>query len=102
MRIGDSPRDPLPPGRKKVRAASSSTGSETSRSPEGSQDVSTNAPDSELADLLARLRELPDVREEVVSEVEEKIRNGSLMTREAAEKTAREILEQLTAQEAET
>ena len=56
---------------------------------------------AELADLLARLRDLPDVREEVIEDVEEKIRNGSLMTREAAEATAREILEQLATQEAE-
>ena len=101
MRIGDSPREPMFPGKRKVRATSSSSGSDTSRSADTSKDVSTDSTDSELADLLLRLRELPDIREEVIEDVEEKIRNGSLMTREAAEATAREILEQLATQEAE-
>lgn len=101
MRIGDSPREPMFPGKRKVRAASSSSGSDTSRSADAGKDVTTEGADSELAELLARLRELPDVREEVIADVEEKIRNGTLMSREAAEETAREILEQLAAQEAE-
>lgn len=101
MRIGDSPREPLFPGRRKVRSTSSSADSQASGSTDGSHDASTDSTDSEFAALLDRLRQLPEMREDVITDVEEKIRNGSLMTREAAEETAREILEQLTAQEAE-
>ena len=47
---------------------------------------------------MVRLRELPDVREDVIAAVEERLKNGDLLTPEAAEETARQILEQLAAQ----
>ena len=97
MRIGDSPREPLFPGRKKVRSTSSSDAADSSKSAESRDETTSEGAGSELNELMVRLRELPDVREDVIAAVEERLRNGDLLTPEAAEETARQIIEHLAA-----
>jgi hypothetical protein len=98
MRIGDSPREPLFPGRKKVRSTSVSDSSDSSQAVESRDEATSEGAGSEISELMVRLRELPDVREDVIAAVEERLKNGDLLTPEAAEETARQILEQLAAQ----
>ena len=102
MRIGDSPQGPRLPGRRKVGsdgADGTKSSSGTSSSP--SADQASSEQPAELNDLLVQLRQIPDIREEVIEEVEQRLKNGSMLTREAAEATAQKILEQLANQEAE-
>ena len=94
MRIGDSPREPLFPGRKKVRSASSA---ESGAEPESSDETTSESASAELSELMVRLRELPDVREDVIAAVEERLKSGELLTPEAAEETARQIMDHLAA-----
>ena len=50
-------------------------------------------PSSELVRLAAALKGMPEIREDVVSQVKERVKSGYYMTREASEKTA-EVLNQ--------
>ena len=49
---------------------------------------STFAPTSDLAQLLASVRALPDVRAAVLREVGERVATGELLTPQAAQETA--------------
>ena len=50
-------------------------------------------PSSELVRLAATMKRIPEIREDVVSQVKERMKSGYYMTREASEKTA-EVLNQ--------
>lgn len=50
-------------------------------------------PSSELVRLAATLRRMPEIREDVVSQVKDRMKTGYYVTREASEKTA-EVLNQ--------
>ncbi len=62
---------------------------------DGSQEAQatdhSNSP--EIQRLTQQLREIPDVREDVVQAVAARIAEGEFATREAAEKTAAKIIE---------
>ncbi|MFG0333793.1 MAG: hypothetical protein ACF8TS_10555 [Maioricimonas sp. JB049] len=46
---------------------------------------------AQLNELVARVRELPDVRSEVIEAARAKLTSGELLTRDAAERTAERI-----------
>jgi hypothetical protein len=55
-------------------------------------DVSVHVPSPELLQLLARVRQAPEVREEVLQRVAQKLATGYYHSDEAAEQTAEAIL----------
>lgn len=91
MRIGPS-RESRPAGRKTVRSKKGSSAPPSDVQSSQAQQVPT-----EGNELLGRLRALPDVRSEVVDDVERRLRDGDLLTRQAAEQTAEAILAEITA-----
>ncbi|QDU40213.1 hypothetical protein Mal4_45690 [Maioricimonas rarisocia] len=52
---------------------------------------SLNGYDAQLNELVARVRDLPDVRQEVIEAARTKLASGELLTRDAAERTAERI-----------
>ena len=52
----------------------------------------TSSAESEVVTLLQQLKEIPEVREELVAEMVTKLSDGYFSTRESAEKTAEAIL----------
>lgn len=95
MRVGDSNSA----GRPQV-GADRSSGSGASRvdrkSASASSGTSSGGKSSAAGSgLSAQLKEIPEVRAEVVAEVQQRLRDGDLLTREAAEQTAAAILSDL-------
>ncbi len=90
MRIGPS-REGQPAGRKSVR---SSKGSDAS--PSGASSSQTQQTPAEGSELISRLRSIPEIRSEVIDDVEQRLREGDLLTRQAAEQTAEAILAEIT------
>jgi hypothetical protein len=91
MRIGPS-RESRPADRKSVR---SSHGPATP--PSESHASQTQQAPTEGSELIGRLRSLPEIRSEVVDDVERRLHEGDLLTRQAAERTAEAILAEITA-----
>lgn len=56
-------------------------------------DVKSQTPESEINELVNNLKQVPEVREELVTQTIAKLRDGELLTRASAEKTAQAILE---------
>lgn len=54
----------------------------------------SNRTDSEINQIVARLKEVPEVRAEMVAQTLEKLRSGELLTRASAENTAKAILDE--------
>ncbi len=59
----------------------------------GSGESATHTAAPEVIQLLDRLRDLPEVREEVITEVTERLLKGVYLTRVAAEEAANAIVE---------
>ena len=93
MRIGDSPKDPVS-SRNSVQQAQKTTAKGAS-SQTGSPASKQGAAPAESSELTAQLNEVPEIRAEVVAEIESRLEAGDLLTREAAEQTAQAILDQL-------
>jgi len=55
-------------------------------------EVAERSRSPEVAQLTAQLRTIPEVRSEVIAAVEQKLKDGSYLTREAAEQTAAVLL----------
>jgi hypothetical protein len=53
---------------------------------------SQHFPAPEIVELTSQLREMPDVRQELVARVAKQLQSGSYLTREAAERTAARLL----------
>jgi hypothetical protein len=85
-----NPNIPPIPGRKPGRATSRSSSSLSS-----SEQSSDSAISAEIAPLLAGLDEIPDIRQDVVEEVRQRLSRGEHLTRAAAERTAEAILADL-------
>jgi hypothetical protein len=81
---------PPVPGRKLGRADLRASSSNDST--EKSLDISGSA---ELIPLLAGLEDVPEVREDLVEEVRQRLNRGEHLTRDAAERTAAAILADL-------
>ncbi len=95
MRIGDSARELLLPGRRNVKGGNSSqkTGESSGLSSSGNSGSANGS--TEVSELMARLKDVPGVRDEVVTEVGQRLKKGELMTPEAAYDTAKRILSAL-------
>ncbi len=89
MRINNSLPNPNV-GRPASQVPPQQTSSQTSESAQ--LDASTHAPSAELARLLDSLRQVPQLREEVVREVAQRLSAGELNTRAAVERTVDSIL----------
>ncbi|MBW3540540.1 MAG: hypothetical protein KY476_09725 [Planctomycetes bacterium] len=85
MRVNDSSNGGRVPGRRPVRSRESSR-TERSTAAEGRQ----RAP--EVSELLTQLQEYPDFRPDVVADIERRLKNGDLLSREAAEAAAEAVL----------
>lgn len=83
-----NPNLPPNPGRKPGRAVSRASSASASSASESSSS-------SEYAPLLSCLEELPEIREDLVEEVRQRLKNGEHLNRTAAEKTAEAILADL-------
>lgn len=55
--------------------------------------ATSRAPESEISQLVERLKSVPEVREELVAQTISKLRSGELLTRESAERTAKAIFD---------
>ena len=98
MRVGDTNSGGRPPVGVN-RSSGSGAGrvdrkntSSTSNSASAGKSAGGESANSELA---LRLKEIPEVRADVVAEVQQRLRDGELLTREAAEQTAAAILSDL-------
>lgn len=58
----------------------------------GKHEFAQHLPAAELADLADQLRELPEVRGEVIARIAERLASGGYLTREAAERVAERLL----------
>ncbi len=52
-------------------------------------------PPTEGAELIGRLRSIPEIRPELIRDVERRLMEGGLLTRQAAEQTAAAILSEI-------
>ena len=95
MRIGDSSRDPLIPGRRNVRGSANASKSGESSSTGSSGAIQSGVPGAIITELLGQLRDVPTVREDVLAEVDSRLKSGELLTTKAADDTARQILSAL-------
>jgi len=93
MRIDGGYHELPKPGRKTGRIAQGASTSSASRSEKDS--VTESAVQQEGSSLIVNLREIPEIRPEVIEEVRRKLAQGEFMSRENAEKTAEAILEDL-------
>jgi hypothetical protein len=98
MKIPDSlngPNQTPEPTRSPVEQASRTGRSSNGH---GSQGAAKGAKSSEhfaapeIIELTNQLRELPDVRQKLVARVARQLQSGSYLTREAAERTAENLL----------
>ncbi len=88
MRVNRPTGDPLLPGEKPIETSREAPHTEEPRSRNlGERQVSP-----EFAELVAQLKEIPDVRIDVVSDIERRLNSGELLSREAAEATAEALL----------
>ncbi|MEW4526365.1 hypothetical protein [Maioricimonas sp. JC845] len=75
-----------------ARRGEQSGAAEGSGGPEG---ITANQPlngyDAQLNELVARVRELPEIRPDVVEAARSRLTSGELLTRDAAERTAERI-----------
>lgn len=86
-----NPQGPHRPRLDDARGARSGAGAAAITSPAARSDESTATASSEFSDvavLLDRLRSLPEVRADRLSQVGQKLVQGAYLTREAAEQTA--------------
>ena len=80
-------------GRTPVRSGSDT---KASSSKAGSATSSSTPSDKVGEELLARLRAIPDVRANMLADVEQRLNSGQLLSREAAERTAEAIVAEIT------
>lgn len=80
-------------GRKIGRSVQGSSSASAARSDQASESESTVS--AETAALMTSLHDIPEVRPEVIEEVRRRLGRGEFMSRDAAEKTAEAILEDL-------
>ena len=90
MRIGDRPSG-QPISGQTNRATTSTSAKSEAKSAESKS--SASAVDAEF---LGRLKEIPDIRADVLADVERRLADGQLFTRDAAERTATALLAELT------
>lgn len=95
MRIGDSAREPVLPGRRNVKGAGGSQKAGEASGASSSSSSGSAYGTTEVSELMGRLKDIPSVREEVVAEVGQRLKKGDLMTPEAAYDTAKRILSSL-------
>jgi anti-sigma28 factor (negative regulator of flagellin synthesis) len=74
------------PEARQAAAARAAEGSEASAS-----QASSHVPSSELQDLLKQVRQEPEVRQDRVREVAQRLANGYYLSAEAADRTAEAI-----------
>lgn len=80
-------------GRKVGRPVQGSSSASRARSDQPSESEPTVS--AETAALLNTLHEIPDVRPEVIEDVRRRLSQGDFLSRDAAEKTAEAILQDL-------
>lgn len=85
-----NPNIPPSSGRRPGRATS-----RTSSVSSSSESATESSAASEYAPLISSLNELPEIREDLVEEVRQRLKNGEHLNRAAAEKTAEAILADL-------
>lgn len=88
---GESPRNRRTTSRSSSKSGTTGSSSESSVARETPLAVST-----ETTELLAQLRQLPEVRDDLVREVQRRLKNGEYFTPEAAKKTAQAIVSEIT------
>lgn len=93
MRIGDRPNSQPVTGPQTNRAGGKSAAGTTGSS-SGARRASSVDP-SVTSEFVGRLKALPDVRADVVADVERRLNEGLLLTRDAAERTAEALLADL-------
>lgn len=92
MRIGDSSREPLLPGRRNVRGNASSSKSGETGSASQAVGAQSGVAGSVVSELLGQLQSVPAIREELLADVELRLKSGELLTPQAADDTARQML----------
>lgn len=91
MRIDPGASGAPLPGRKSARPVSPSASAKgVSR-----HSSTTSETSPEASRLTSQLRDIPEIRPEVMAEVRERLKRGELLTRDAAEATAAAILADL-------
>jgi len=96
--VGSSPTsNPQGPHRPRLESAretrsESGAGAVEPRTAAADDPSATSSGSSEMAQLLDRLRSLPEVRASLVSRIGEQLERGAYSTREAAEQTAAALL----------
>jgi hypothetical protein len=90
MRIGPS-RKGEAAGRKSVGGSKASKAATSDV-----QSPQTQQTPTEGSELIGRLRAFPEIRPEVIDDVERRLRDGDLLTRQAARRTAEAILAEIT------
>lgn len=87
---GGSPR-PIHSGSSKVKSPHAKFGANENVDSKPSQ-ATQHSKDPEVVELVKRLEQSPDVRQEKIAEVKQKIESGEFLSRQTAEATAKAFL----------
>lgn len=100
MRIGEGSRGNFVPRGDSIRPSAGKAGeAQPAPAPTAPPAADSKSKSAEIAPLVASLGEIPEVRADVVDEIRQKIANGELLDRGAAEATAQSIFDALTSGE---
>jgi hypothetical protein len=90
MRVSGASNDPLLPGYRATETPRVSARSESPRVRAADErEIAT-----EVAELVTLLRETPEIRAEVVADIEQRLKTGELLTPEAADATAESLIDE--------